>query len=115
MPLPLSNLKEEIIRAAARIRPHVLKTPLMDSLYFSAMSGAQVYFKLENEQYTGSFKLRGATNKILSLTQTEKKKGVITASTGNHGQAFARALRGTGIKGVVYVSGKCRQLKNRCN
>jgi threonine dehydratase len=96
-------LKEDILRAAERIRPHILKTPLMNSTYFSALSAAQVYFKLENEQHTGSFKLRGATNKILSLTEGQKKKGVLTASTGNHGKALARALQGTAIKGVIYV------------
>lgn len=97
------NIKDEIIKAEDRIRPYILKTPLVESPYFSETSNAHVYFKLESEQYTGSFKLRGATNKVLSLTDEEKQKGVVTASTGNHGQALAKALKSTGVKGTVFV------------
>jgi threonine dehydratase len=67
------------------------------------MTGANVYFKLENLQHTGSFKLRGAMNKLLSLTDEEKRRGVVTASTGNHGAAFAFGLSKVGGSGVVFV------------
>lgn len=97
------KLKNDIVKAEKRIRPFILKTPLVESLYLSGLSKARVFLKLESEQYTGSFKLRGATNKVLSLTEAEKKRGVVTASTGNHGQALARALQNTNIKGIVYV------------
>jgi threonine dehydratase len=97
------NIKDEVLQAEERIRQNILKTPLMESPYFSEMSGAHVYFKLESEQSTGSFKLRGATNKVLSLTDKEKKRGVITASTGNHGQALAKALQMTNATGIVFV------------
>lgn len=97
------SLTNEIKKAEARIRSHILKTPLLESLYLSKGAQARVYLKLENEQHTGSFKIRGATNKILSLTEVEKEHGVVTASTGNHGQALARALQNTDIKGIVYV------------
>src|SRR5882672_4209667 len=97
------DLKEEIVKAENRIRPYILKTPLMESQYFSKLANAHIYFKLESEQYTGSFKFRGATNKVLSLTDEEKKKGVITASTGNHGQALAKALQLTQAKALVFV------------
>jgi threonine dehydratase len=97
------NLLEEIFKAEQRIRPYILKTPLMKSPYFSQLVNSNVYFKLESEQYTGSFKLRGAINKVLSLSEDEKKKGVITASTGNHGQALAKALKISHAKGIVYV------------
>lgn len=63
----------------------------------------QVFLKLENLQHTGSFKLRGAMNKLLSLSTTEKEKGVVTASTGNHGAAVAYGLKTLGINGLVCV------------
>jgi len=105
------KLVREIEKAEKRIRPYVLKTPLMESPYISQLSKAHIYLKLESEQYTGSFKIRGATNKILSLTNDEKTKGVITASTGNHGQALAKALKSTQTKGIVYVPENADQSK----
>jgi threonine dehydratase len=65
--------------------------------------GANVYLKLESEQHTGSFKARGSMNKVLSLTTEERKQGVVTASTGNHGLGVARAAQETGAKCVVFV------------
>jgi len=97
------NILQEIIKAELRIRPYILKTPLLLSTYLTSETHSNVYLKLESEQYTGSFKVRGATNKVMSLTGEEKQKGVITASTGNHGQALAMALRATGGTGVVFV------------
>ncbi len=98
-----NTLFQDIQQAEKKIRLYVLKTPLMESPYISELSKARVFLKLENEQYTGSFKIRGATNKVLSLNEEEKNKGVLTASTGNHGQALAKALKSTHIKGIVYV------------
>lgn len=97
------QLVQKIQQAEKSIRPYVLKTPILESHYFSKCTGAHVYFKLESEQYTGSFKIRGAMNKILSLSIEEKQKGVVTASTGNHGQALARASQKAGIKCIVFV------------
>ena len=105
------KLVREIEKAEKRIRPYVLKTPLIESPYISQLSKAHIYLKLESEQYTGSFKIRGATNKILSLTKHEKTKGIITASTGNHGQALAKALKSTQTKGIVYVPENADQSK----
>lgn len=97
------KLKDLIQQSEQRIRPYVLKTPLMESVYFSQLTDSHVYFKLESEQYTGSFKIRGATNKVATLLEEEKQKGVVTASTGNHGQALARASQKAGIKCIVFV------------
>ncbi len=97
------NLIKKIEEADKTIRPSVLKTPLMESLYFNEITGSQVFFKLESEQVTGSFKIRGATNKVRLLTEEEKQRGVITASTGNHGQALAKAAKDAGVKCVVFV------------
>jgi len=97
------RLVEEIDRAAARIGPHVLETPLFHSVYLSELNQGEVYLKLESEQYTGSFKARGALNKVLSLSAGQKANGLITASSGNHAQGFARALSITGDHGLIYL------------
>lgn len=85
----LSTIYEQGILAEERIRPYIRETPLEYSSYLSRLGQARVYLKLENLQLTGSFKLRGAMNKLLSLSAEERKKGVVTASSGNHGYAFA--------------------------
>ena len=81
------DIAGEVISAEKVIRSYIRETYLEYSPFYSRMTGAQVYFKLENLQHTGSFKLRGAMNKLLSLTDEEKERGVVTASTGNHGAA----------------------------
>lgn len=91
MSASLADLPRQIRLAASRIRPHIVETPLRLSPTLSERTGAEVYLKLENRQHTGSFKLRGATNKLLNLTAEERARGVVTASTGNHALAVARA------------------------
>jgi threonine dehydratase len=83
------DIKSEVLAAEARIRPYIRRTPLEYSFFLSEMSGANVYLKLENLQYTGSFKTRGAISRLLSLDPQERAAGVIAASTGNHGLAVA--------------------------
>ncbi|MEM7344035.1 MAG: threonine/serine dehydratase [Chloroflexota bacterium] len=97
------DIEKEILRAEQRIRPHIRQTILDHSPALSQMGGANVFCKLENLQYTGSFKVRGALNKILSLTDEERACGVITASTGNHGAATAFSLNKVGASGLVCV------------
>ncbi len=97
------NILQEILDAERRIRPYVLKTPLFKSVYLSELIKGEVYFKLESEQITGSFKARGGLNKVLSLSQEEKEKGCLTASTGNHAQGMANALSISGTKGVIFL------------
>lgn len=94
---------QAISNARERIKPHILNTPLYPSPALSAKNKGQVWLKLESEQFTGSFKARGALNKILSLSPEEKAPGFITASTGNHAQGFARALSLSGDKGTIYL------------
>lgn len=96
------SLLVDILRAELRIRPHTLTTPLLHSLPLSRY-GANVYLKLENEQHTGTFKARGSMSKLLALTEAERKHGVVTASTGNHGQGVARAARELRVKCIVFV------------
>jgi threonine dehydratase len=98
--IPLS----EVYLARRRIEGRVYRTALIPSEALSARAGTSVYFKLESLQKTGSFKVRGAMNKILSLGEEERKAGVITFSTGNHGKAVACAAKEAGIRAVVCVS-----------
>jgi len=97
------DIAQETIAAEKRIRPHIRETLLEYSPYYSALAGAEIYFKLENLQFTGSFKVRGAMNKVLSLTAAERKRGVVTASTGNHGAATAFSLAKLAAGGIVFV------------
>ncbi|MEZ4773026.1 MAG: threonine/serine dehydratase [Bacteroidia bacterium] len=94
---------EEVIAAENRIRPWILNTHVEFSPWLSQMTGANVWLKTEHMQITGSFKLRGAANKILSLSPEEKERGVITASTGNHGSALAYIAAKTGCKATIYL------------
>ncbi|MFN3335652.1 MAG: pyridoxal-phosphate dependent enzyme, partial [Caldilinea sp.] len=97
------ELKKAVVDAGRRIRPYVRRTPLDESLALSQMGGDQVFLKLENLQHTGSFKLRGAFNKLLQLTPAELQRGVAAASSGNHGAAVAYALRTLGATGMVFA------------
>lgn len=92
---------ELIEEAAARIRGHVHRTPVITSRSFNEATGKEVFFKCENLQRAGAFKIRGATNKILSLTDEEKSRGVAAFSSGNHAQAVALASREAGIRAVI--------------
>jgi threo-3-hydroxy-L-aspartate ammonia-lyase len=87
--------------AAVRIRSHVHRTPVITSRAFNEAAGRQVFFKCENLQRVGAFKIRGATNKILSLADGEKRRGVVAFSSGNHAQAVALAAREAGTRAVV--------------
>jgi len=80
-----------IVEAHARIAPRIHRTPVLTSKSLDAMVGAQVFFKCENLQKTGSFKIRGATNAIFSLNEQEVAHGIVTQSSGNHGAAVACA------------------------
>ncbi|MEQ1626149.1 MAG: threonine ammonia-lyase [Nitrospira sp.] len=81
--------RESIEAAAARIRPSIYESPLVHSKMLSRLTGNSIFLKLENLQMTGSFKERGALNRILTMTDDERRQGVIAASAGNHGQGVA--------------------------
>jgi threonine dehydratase len=92
------------VRAAAeRVRPFVVRTPLERSLGLSALCGADVWLKYECFQATGSFKLRGALNALLTMSDQQLQKGVLTASAGNHGLGVARAAAVLGVAATVVV------------
>jgi len=94
---------DNAVLAADRIGSYIRRTPLEYSPYFSELTGANVWLKLENLQITGSFKLRGAFNKLLSLSSQQIAVGCVAASSGNHGAAVAYAMNKLGVRGVVFV------------
>ena len=96
-------LLPEVLNAEKRIRIHILQTPLIHSMPLSDRTGADVHLKMESEQHTNSFKARGAMNKVLSLSEEERARGVVTASTGNHAQGIARACMIAGCPGTIFV------------
>ena len=93
---------QKIQEAHKRIAPFINYTPLIHSKYLS--NNSKVKLKLESLQITGSFKLRGAANKLLSLNADQKQKGVIAVSTGNHGKGVAHAANILGIKSTIFMS-----------
>jgi threonine dehydratase len=93
---------DDFKKAHESISPYIKYTPLIHSLELS--KNLDVYLKLECLQVTGSFKLRGATNKLLNLTNEQKNKGVIAVSTGNHGKGVAHAAKQIGIKSTIFMS-----------
>lgn len=96
--------RDMIEQARERIARHVLRTPLTTSTSLSERIGAQISLKLEHHQLTGSFKLRGATNAVLQLSQLERDRGVVAASTGNHGRALSYAARAVGSRATICMS-----------
>jgi threonine dehydratase len=95
--LTIALIKE----AAARIAGRIHRTPVLTSRSFNEATGKEVFFKCENLQRAGAFKIRGATNRILSLTKEEKRRGVAAFSSGNHAQAVALASREAGIRAII--------------
>ena len=92
-----------IYQAREQIKPYIVKTPLIRLQNLDEYAGCEVYAKLENMQNTKAFKLRGAMNKILSLTDAEKDAGIICSSSGNHGQAVSYASKLLGIKATIVI------------
>ncbi|MEJ2471852.1 MAG: hydroxyectoine utilization dehydratase EutB [Desulfuromonadales bacterium] len=95
---------QTVFQARKRLAAYVRKTPLVHSVDLSERLGRSVHLKLENLQVTGSFKLRGAANKLLSLTDAERERGVIAFSTGNHGRAVAFVAAQMGLRAVICMS-----------
>jgi threonine dehydratase len=100
MNLPsLSDIKA----AYSRIKPFIHHTPVLTSIQLNTLFGCELYFKCENFQKVGAFKFRGATNAVLSLTDDEKKRGVVTHSSGNHAAALALASSMNGVKSWIVM------------
>ena len=93
----------DIQQAAARVRGQVLETPCVESRTLSELTGAQVFLKFENLQFTASFKERGACNKLVQLTPDERARGVIAMSAGNHAQGVAYHAQRLGIPATIVM------------
>jgi len=105
------DLYEAALQAYQRISSHIVKTPVELSGFLSGQLKAEIYLKNEHVQHTGSFKLRGACNKILSLSEARRKAGVLAASTGNHGLAVAYASQKFGVRAKVIAPAKASPRK----
>ena len=102
---------QEIDKAHERIFSLIIKTPLISSEIINKKTNANVYFKLENLQWTGSFKLRGASNKISQLSNEEKSRGIVSYSSGNHAQAVAYASNLIGVQATIIMPKNAPSIK----
>jgi len=103
--------KELLIQTHERIKPFIHKTPVLTSQLLDKIAGCNVFFKCENFQKMGAFKMRGATNAILSLSDEEKQKGVVTHSSGNFAQAVSLAAKKIGVKAYIVMPENAPQAK----
>lgn len=97
------EVRAEALEAEQRIRKHIRETPLEPSMVLGEAGSCEVSLKLENLQISNSFKFRGAINSLLTLDEMERERGLVTASSGNHGNAFAHALKIVGCEGTIYL------------
>ncbi len=104
---------QSIQEALARIGPHIHRTPVLTCESLDGMAGAHLFFKCENLQKTGSFKIRGATNAVFALSEAEAKRGVVTHSSGNHAAALARAARQRNIPAWIVMPSNSPMAKRR--
>ena len=102
---------DDVAAARARITPHVVRTPMLRHHLLDARSGGVVLVKPEPLQRTGSFKLRGATNAVLQLSAAERRAGVVTHSSGNHGQATACAAASLDVRATVFMPADAPHIK----
>lgn len=109
MPLDLAAIQA----AHTRIRPHIIRTPVLTSGRLNAACGGSLFFKCENLQKIGAFKARGATNAVFSLTDAEAARGVATHSSGNHAAALSRAARIRGIPAYIVMPSNAPKPKIR--
>lgn len=105
--------QQAIQQAHARIAPYIHRTPVMTSAGVDEQAGCQLYFKCENFQKIGAFKARGAMNAVLSLSESDRARGVATHSSGNHAQAIARAAKIMGIKSYIVMPRTAPEVKKR--
>ena len=101
----------DVAEAAVRIAPHVVHTPMLRSPILDQLTGGTILLKAEPLQRTGSFKFRGATNAVLQLSEAQQKAGVVTHSSGNHGQALACAANAAGVAATIHMPSDAPDIK----
>jgi threonine dehydratase len=110
---PDQPTRADVLAAADRIKGRLVRTPLIRAEKLSALTGADIYLKLESLQYTGAFKERGALNKLLTLTPAERARGVVAASAGNHAQGLARHAQQLGVQATIVMPTTTPDIKVR--
>lgn len=103
--------KQQLIDCHERIKPFIHNTPVLTSRLIDEMAGAQLFFKCENFQRMGAFKMRGAANAIMQLTEGQKRNGVVTHSSGNFAQALSLAAQSLGVKAHIVMPKNAPQVK----
>ena len=103
--------KNDLIDCHDRIKPFIHNTPVLTSKLINNLTGADIYFKCENFQKMGAFKMRGAANAILKLSDEQKNNGVVTHSSGNHAQAISLAAKKIGIKSFIVMPSNAPEIK----
>nr|WP_299174958.1 pyridoxal-phosphate dependent enzyme [uncultured Allomuricauda sp.] len=103
--------KQQLIQCHERIKPFIHNTPVLTSRLIDEHTNAQVFFKCENFQRMGAFKMRGATNAIMQLSERQRKNGVVTHSSGNFAQALSLAARSLGVKAFIVLPDSAPQVK----
>ena len=106
---------DDIIEAKQRLAGRIYKTGMPRSNYFSERCKGEIFLKFENMQRTGSFKIRGAFNKLSSLTDAEKRKGVVACSAGNHAQGVSPLLRDAGYRRQSGDAKRCAKIQSSGN
>ena len=107
---PLPN-QHDFLDAELRIHDHIRETPVERSAWLSEACGGEVLLKLENYQVTGSFKIRGVMNTLLSMSDDDRGRGVVAASTGNHGAAVAYGMKTLHCPGIIFVPENAESVK----
>ena len=94
----MENPKELLAQCHERIKPHIHRTPVLTSRSINAIAGTELFFKCENFQRMGAYKMRGAVNAVLQLTEEQKNNGVVTQASGNFAQALSLAAKRVGVR-----------------
>ena len=108
---PLAITPDDVEAAAARIAGQIVRTPTLESRTLGELTGAKVYLKFENLQFTAAYKERGALNRLLALTPEERKRGVIAMSAGNHAQGLAYHGKRLGVPVTIVMPSTTPQVK----
>ena len=103
--------KQQLLNTHQRISPYIHNTPVLSSRLINKIAGAELFFKCENFQRMGAYKMRGATNAILQLSEAARSRGVVTHSSGNFAQALALAARSLGVKAYIVMPSSAPQIK----
>lgn len=109
--IPAFPTKDDLLNCRQRISSLVHRTPVLTSTALNELTNTQLYFKCENFQKMGAFKMRGATNAILNLTEAQREKGVVTHSSGNFAQAVSLAAKNLGVKASIVMPSNAPQVK----